>query len=132
MKEKLYKIIDAGGISKLDPGEFRGLYIKKIYNDQGMNKNNKQLSFQNSFNNASTMFKSSIALSDRTGSPTERNKLGDTEIIVMKQGIEEKLGVDLFTITETLKKKILTLYQHLQYEHHPIRKIILFFQSCIE
>lgn len=44
LKSMIQKIIDTGTYSKLDPKEFRCLYIKKIYQDQGMNKQGRHLS----------------------------------------------------------------------------------------
>ena len=73
MKEMIYRTIDSGGISKLDNKEFKGLYIKKIYNDHGMGKNGRQVSMQNSFTANASVYKS-VVQTERNNSQMERGK----------------------------------------------------------
>ena len=43
------------------------------------------------------------------------------------------IGLSLFSVKDTFKKKLLTLFQHLsQYDNHPIRKLMHEFRLFLE
>ena len=43
------------------------------------------------------------------------------------------IGLSLFAVKDSFKKKLLTLFSHLTtYDHHPLRKIIQEFRSFLD
>jgi hypothetical protein len=43
------------------------------------------------------------------------------------------IGLSLFSVKDSFKKKLLTLYSHLTlYDHHPLRKLIQEFRSFLD
>ena len=42
------------------------------------------------------------------------------------------IGLSFYTVSEQYKKKFITLHSHLQFEHHPIRKLIDEFRKWME
>jgi hypothetical protein len=42
------------------------------------------------------------------------------------------IGLTFYEVSDSYKKKFLTIYSHLQFEHHPIRKILDEFRKWLE
>ena len=43
------------------------------------------------------------------------------------------IGLSLFSVRDTFKKKLLTLFTHLSsYDHHPLKKIMQSFRTFVE
>lgn len=49
----------------------------------------------------------------------------------LSQSDEEKLGLDFFDPSDVLKKKMLTLHSHLNFDHHPIKRVISVFRDSL-
>src|SRR3569833_26447 len=100
------------------------------------------LSMHNSFNLASP----STSLLRQLGSPSIMSNdllkdvnngmlgqmfLADEALLGMKGTDDEKIGLNFFTMSDQLKKKILTLHSHLQFDHHPLKKVIQIFRESL-
>ena len=66
-------------------------------------------------------------ISNQHTSQTEFNDLKDELTIT-----NDLIGLTFYEVSDQYKKKFLTLHQHFQFEHHPIRKLMEEFRKWLE
>ncbi len=97
--------------SKLDPKEFRSLYIKKIAQDQHSSSKNQRglLMGQKKL----TMISAGTQIET---SGFEEPEEGQTSL--------DTIGLAFYEINQGYRRKFWTMSSHLQFDHHPIRKLL--------
>ena len=98
--------------SRLDPKEFRRLYIYKTYNNADYKPKTQKVGNSHSTVRQPENFKNTMM-----GIAMEEPK----DELKMQHDL---IGLTFYGVSDAYKRKFITLHSHLQFDHHPIRKLM--------